>query len=223
MKIHLLTLIAAVALPIVAKAQNESFTYNIPATSLSTVLNDSFNLNAFDPSLGTLTGVTITLDLQATASPQVINTSGGAGSFTVSSYFPTTLTGPHGSSVSATTASGLLSGTANTGVFSITPVPGSEVDQSVDTVVPTGNLSSYEGTNPLTFTLVAPSGAGFTTSGTETTGTATLAYGGGGSIDGGTATVDYTYTVAAPEPSSWVLGFIAIGTLFFLRRRVTRV
>lgn len=219
-KLLLLTLIATVALPVIAKADDETFTYNLPTTSLDTVLDDSFDLSAFNPILGTLTGVKLTLQLAGTAIPQVLNFSGGAGSFSVSSYFPTTLTGPDGTTVSATTSSGLLSGVVDTGAFSFTPAPGPEVDQTVDSVVPGANFSSYEGAGTLAFELVAPSGAGFTTSGTETSGSAVLAYGGGGSL-GAIVSVDYTFTdtVATPEPSAWALGLIVVSLFGILRMR----
>ncbi len=220
-KLRVLSLIATLALPIIANAEDESFTFNIPNTTLSSVLNDSFNLSAFDPSLGTLTGVALTLNLAATASPTVLNFSGGAASFTVSTVFPTTLTGPDGTSISATTASGSLSGAVNPVQFSLTTVSGLEVDQSVSASAPAPHFASYEGTTPLAFNLVAPSGAGFSTSGVETSGTATLDFGGNGSV-GGSVSVDYTYTAAVPEPSSWALGLIAIGGLFYLRRRALR-
>jgi hypothetical protein len=202
-------------------ARSQAHTSDIPATSLSSGnLNDSFSLSAFDPSLGTLTGVTITLNLDAVATPEIFNVTGGAGSETVSTSFATTLTGPDGTLVSATTASGPVTGAANTTALSITPLPSTAVTQTVSASA--SNLSSYEGTGSLTFDLIAPASPGFTDSGTQLTGPATLAAGGTGSIYGdSTATVSYTFE-AALEPSSWALGLIALGGMFVLRRRALR-
>ncbi len=217
--IYILTAIAALTLPLSLKAQVESFSYTISSSTLTD--SDSFSLAAFNPDMGTLTGVTLTLNLDSTATVEGINVSGGAASFTGSVTFGTTLTGPDGTTLTATTVSGVLSGTAETGALSITPLSGPEVEQTVSASVPLGNLSSYVGTTPVNFTLLAPSGAGFTSSGSQLSGSGLFAIGGTGAVNGGSVTVDYTYS--APEPSTWALLFGGLGLLAFWRSKTRRI
>jgi hypothetical protein len=204
-----------------AFANTESFSFDLSQTALtaSSAVNDSFTLGAFDPSLGTLTGVTLVMDLTTTASPQVINLSGGPGTYanTTTSFF-STFTGPDGTAASYKAVSLIDAGSVSGAQLTTTTLTGTPVDSSTSTSVIPANFSSYEGTNPLSFTLVAPGTSQFTSGGTATSGV--LAFGGSGSV-GGTAFVEYTFA-ATPEPSTWALGIICMVLFVSLRFCVRR-
>lgn len=206
-----------------AFADTESFSFNLAQTALtsSSTLNDSFTLGAFDPSLGTLTGVELVLNLTTTASPQIINLGGGAASYTnTTTSFFTTFSGPDSSAVSLKSISATDAGSLNTPAFTITTLTGTPVSSSANTSVVAANFGAYKGTTPLSFTLVAPGQTQFSSGGTVTSGS--LAFGGSGSV-GGTALVEYTFA-ATPEPSAWALGVICVALFaslrFCLRRTV---
>ena len=206
------SMVAISALVSHASADTESFTYTQPQTDLgSTALNANFTLTAFDPSLGTLTGVSLTFLLDGTASPQILNLAGGAASYSnVKTSFNTAVTAPDGAILSLNTSSLLLSGSLNTPQFTVTTLASSPVSSGVLLNINSGHLASYEGTTPLTFSIVAPVSPGFTSQGTQTAGT--LGFGGTGSVSG-TVTVEYIYTAAVPEPSTWVLMLAGLGVL----------
>jgi len=193
-----------------ASAATETFQLTSPPINN---LNGGFTFTGFNTNLGALTGITLNLDVSASANVEVLNLGSSPGSFTnAGASFSYSLTGPDGSAlltavpVSATVASG----TVNPG---ITSFPANTVNSPIDTTISSG-FSSYEEANPQ-FTLSAPAG---TYSGT--TGDSNLLFSGNASATP-TGTISYTYN-AVPEPSAWALALVCTGVFAFLRFRTRR-
>jgi hypothetical protein len=193
-------------------SQADSVTY------ISTVVPDQsipfsvpLTLPLFNPSLGTLTGVTLSVDATITADIQVVNINTSPMAFTnATASVPVTATGPGGATATVTAMAVVPSGTAAPGLNDFPGVAGST--SGVNPVSP-ADFSLYIGTGTFTGTLsvVAPTGtfSGSGPPGLFFGGTATA----GGSID-----VTYTFTPAVPEPSSMALLGIGMVSLLSWRR-----
>ena len=105
-----------------ASADTEVFTYDIPTTAVS--FSDPFTLTGFETSLGTLTGITISLTTSVTAEVKVSNLDSFDNTFT-SAYasVPVEVTGPGSTTVTSTATTTPFNGTAVPGVIS-TPAKG---------------------------------------------------------------------------------------------------
>jgi len=207
-----------------ANASTETFSATVPSHSVT--FSTPFNLALFDPSLGTLTGVTLTFAYSITPTLKVQNTDGTPGdpaeSFT--GGFATAhlqLTGPDGTTADHVDGATGLSGTVADGSGVQSFPGGTETGNSTTTVLPS-NFASYTGAGSFgTFTAKANGisaggdGGGFN-GGTD------LFYNGSATA-GGTASVTYTYTPASsstPEPGTWAMMVAGASTgLVALRRR----
>jgi hypothetical protein len=193
-----------------ARAAMISYSHTTPSQSVP--LTDTFLLNGFDPSLGTLTGVTLELDTNATAEVDVVNLSPDPGAFTnATASIPVTITGPASTSVTDTLMAGPISGTT-TNNPGVTPCPGLPALDSNSTSVPSIDWSLYIGVGP-----IVPVTASSTT-GTYSGSTASPnVLFGGSAVAGAVTTVTYTYTPTVPEPAS--IGLIALAFPLLAARR----
>jgi len=211
-------LLAAFAALILTKgvlpADTESFLYILPSTSTGTTT--AFTLPGFNPSLGTLTGVTLTLDLSTISAPFVYNPDGSSASFTNASVsFTTTVNAPDGADISILSQSNNYSGTAIPGGNLLSPAT-TKILSGTDDVSPS-NFSLYTSSSPLDFTVGA-----LTQTSAGTSSDVHLLFGGSSSLSGD-FTVEYDYTPsteAVPEPSTYALLLAGMtGLVFFARRR----
>ncbi len=190
---------------------SETFTHTIAATPIP--FTTAFTLMSFDSTLGTLTGVTITLTDNTSPVLMVANISSDSESFTDGSVSIPFTVSVDGLSLAATATGSVASGIANPGMnyYSVAPFSG-----STSTNVSSANFAYFEapGGTPLSFT--AATGRG-TYSGT---GAAALLFGGDGST-GGTTTVVYSYaSTLTPEPALFgSLGFGLLGLVLVARKR----
>jgi hypothetical protein len=184
---------------------------NVQSTQTAN-FSDSFALPLFNPSLGTLTSVQLTLTSTLSPVAQVFHiTSTLSDSFSNATTLETiNFTGPDGTVVPVSASSGSFNGTGlGSGVSSY---PGPVATGVTNTVsVPSANYPSYEGVGNATFTFAS---APFLSSGSSSP-EAVFFFGGAGSADGD-ATVTYTYT-PTPEPAS--LGLLTAAGLLAVRRR----
>lgn len=203
-----------------ASAQASVISYSHITPSQSVPLTDNFLLQGFDPSLGTLTGVTLTLDTSATAEVDVLNISDiepspGPGTplpFTdATASIPVTATGPGPTSVTDTLTAGPVNGTATLFYPAVNQYPGLPALDSNSTIVAPADFAPYIGVG-----LIVPVTAS-STSGTYggSTNSAYVLFG-GSAVAEATTTVTYTYN-EVPEPAS--LGLIIAGLPLLAARR----
>ncbi len=215
MKRFMAGIIAVLSLVAAASADTISYDVDFGPTSVGATSYDIY-LNQFNPSLGTLTGVTLTLD--ATASAGTIswdNEAGVSSNVTLGIGATVTAVGPDALTLIAVPLQkGTSTVTADTDdvadfigtdAFSVTGGTGSDSD----TAYPTSPFAAYLGTG--TFSVNVSSAV-------ETYLSTT---GGFGPIDSssgsfsGTVTVTYEYII--PEPAT--MSLLGLGGLALLRRR----
>jgi hypothetical protein len=199
-----------------AQAASISFSETIDSQPLS--YSTDFELQKFDASLGTLTGITITLDAVGTGTLDVINLTDSELSFSDGTAdLPIAVLAPGNVALSTTLVATPVSGVAAAGIeitpgffFSKTSFTDVDTTLSASTAVDASAFGDYIGTDKATLTLV---GGPISVTGTGPTG---LFFGGSG-VAGGTVTVTYTYTsVVVPEPRSATmlsLGILVAGGL----------
>ncbi|PPQ27066.1 choice-of-anchor E domain-containing protein [Rhodopila globiformis] len=210
-------LIAMTALAAVAAnpafAATESFSHTTPIQTVP--FTDNFTLTAFDTSLGTLTGIEITLTTNSTAIVDVLNNTGAAQSFTdATSSVPVTATGPAGVIMSQSLVAGPFNGNAAPGTD---PFPGNAANATSSVSVAAADFATYEATTSgvsLDFSVATGNGSYH---GTAISG---VFFGGSANV-GGTTTITYTYTPSTPMPEPMNLMILGAGMagLGFVRRR----
>lgn len=213
-----------------AKGQMVTYNGSISPTTLGGSLTTT--LPEFNSSLGTLTGVQVTLDLTATPYAQVINFSDSpitfdSGSYTSETFGPSTPEGNWTVSyfsdswqlTAPTVTTGDISGSGQSvSPFQILTFIGG-TSASADLTSASGlDFSDYTGAGTLVFGITGPgyfSGGGAFYNGGN-------GLGGGGADLTGTASVTYDYVAPVPEPTT--IAFVATGlmaaTLLIRRRRI---
>jgi hypothetical protein len=208
---------AFIVAPTAALANVETFSEAIPTSTVPFTFD--FTLPAFDTSLGTLTGVTLTIDNTTVADIEVINLNGTPQPFTGAfATIPLTLTGPDGLNVTSTVTAGPISGVATQSFPSINQFPGNSGSSSASVALPNSEFAFFE--NP-------PAGTDLSFSAASLSGT----FGGsggqgvlfGGTADvGGTAQVTYTFAALVPEPATWAMMLIGFGGMGGVLRSARR-
>lgn len=188
----------------------DSATVTGEAIPFSTVLA----VQQFNPSLGTLTGVQLSVDATVTGSVAVTNISSGALTFTNAFIsVPLTSTGPDGTIASTVTMAIDAAGTAAANTTTTFPVTASSQGFANATT-----FSAYEGTGTFNATLAATS---LSFGGTPGPGGQNNLFFGGAATAGGFVDVTYTYTPGTPvvpEPASMALLGIGMVSLLSWRR-----
>ncbi len=208
--------IVGLSLTVSARADMVTYSFTVPETSVP--FSTTQPLQLFNTNLGTLTGVTITIDTSATASIVVYNFSGASQTFTnASADIPVEGTGPAGANLTAEPTAYLASGTIGSGVGPYT-YSGLTSTASSSVMVPSGSFAAYEGPGTFfaDFTLAAPTG---TFSGSSAPGVAFT----GIAKAGGTLSVTYSYN-SVPEPASMTIlasGLVLGGISRFRKGRRT--
>ena len=195
-----------------AHAQS-TITYSAATTVSGAAQTDAFTLTGFDPTLGTLTGVSFGFTGTGTAGLGVLDfnfASTTPQGFTGSSSYTPTLTGPDATVVSL----GVINSGTLTG-FTQPPANPTNVAGATTNVNVSGAASSfavYQTASPLAFTLNIPP---FNSGGSQTSGSDPIGFGAADDLTTGTSSVTYTYTPnasAAPEPSQLAgLSLTALG------------
>lgn len=182
-----------------ARAATETFQVAIP--TMTTDFTTTVSLPGFNPALGSLTAVSLSLEAVGSQSGSVKNNASGSETFTPFASSLITATGPNSSTNTATLSSSqtfTLASGASTTYGPFTPASNTASNVSTTGYTSAGNISV-----------------------TVSTSTSQGVSGGGGNIvfslmttAGGSADVTYTYTPATtgvPEPSSCALA--ALGGL----------
>ena len=191
-----------------SESLNETFSHSTPQQGIP--FTDNFALPSFDMSLGTLTGVTISLANTTVGNVIVYNISAAPQSFTNATASIPELLNSVGGTLTSAAIAGPLSGTAVPGVNSYAGLAGTS-----SATLNVNNLASFTrgGVVPLQFSLV--SGIASFAGDTSAPG-GTLFFGGDATV-GSVTTILYGYespSGAAPEPGTWSL--IASSSLVIL-------
>jgi hypothetical protein len=203
-------LMAALAGPAAAAVETFSVDYGSAETPLATGTGENLSIDKFDPSLGVLTGVNITLYSYDTASAEVYNFAGIRASYAgATATVPITVTALGGTASTASATAGLFAG-VSTGrgmiVAGSSPVIALRSASQVDA----GDFGFYEGVGVVPFTVSVES-----TAGSYSGSSGAMLFFGGNGFSRGTVEIDYTYT-ATPEPGT--MAAISYCGLGFARR-----
>lgn len=211
-----------------ADAATVSFSYSFASSSAPSV-TDNFGLQLFNPNLGTLTGVDITLSATITGQVSIQNFTGSAQNFTnASSSVPVTVTGPAGTIITSTASAFVASGTVATTGTASSPGPainflGVPATQSSTVHVAASNLSAYVGTGTTVGTFSVLQSIGTFSGSASSFPFPNEVFFGGGATASGTVGVTYTYDVATtPLPAGLPLfagGLALVGLLGWRRMR----
>jgi hypothetical protein len=188
-----------------------SFSAALPSANVA--FSTPFTLSQFDPSLGTLTGATITYSSVINPTATVIDVTGAGGTYAnATSKMTINFTGPDGYDASGSATAGPFSGTVavSSSAPTFTNIPGTPGSSLATDTILAADFGDFTGAGTDSFTFAS----GPQTSG-GSPGGANIFFGGGGSASG-EATIAYTYT-AVPEPASF--SAIGLGSFMLLRRR----
>jgi len=182
---------------------SETFTHDTLTTVVGGGFTDSFTLTSFNPSLGTLEGVTIQLTTVSTGLEEVINFTGSPNPYTgATSSVPLTITGPAGITISTTATAGPFAGTTGSGLGPYVN-PGTPTTSSASANVAPGLFSEFETVHPVDLSVtVAAEDGHYSGSGSN------IVFGGDSEVSGVTS-VTYTYEALTPEPA--LLGVLSLG------------
>jgi hypothetical protein len=122
-----------------------SFTDTLPTQSGD--FSQNFTLSQFDPSLGTLTGATITYDAITTPEVGILDLSGAGGSYTnAQTKVTANFTGPDGNDAAVSATAGPFSGTvAPSTPLSTTYTSGTATPSTTTDTVTAGDLGDFVG------------------------------------------------------------------------------
>jgi hypothetical protein len=189
----------ALAQPASAGLVTQTDNYSSPLASFSAPLT----FTKFNTQLGTLTGISITLNLTGTVTSQVHSTSSQAQTFTgASSTSTVTATGPDLTVISASLLTTPATGTIGANSTMTIGTDGGTVGSS--STLASYNFSPYESIGAGNFVINA---VGHMTNGGSTNSSNVSIF--GNSTVGGSLTLSYTYTPAVPAPAS--LGMVILG------------
>ena len=202
----------------IAQAASITFTAIVPEQVTDFTANTM--LSQFDPALGKLTAVSLSIATNGNISGSVQNTSAVAQNFTVTETVVLALTSTNSDIMGLANFSNLTRTLTDMGSHTGLPAgamaPFGPFTPTSSATISASSLTPFIGTGTIPFTL--------------TTMTSTVVSGGGGTITdsitataAATETVVYTYT--APEPASLILGVTSIagcGSILVLRRKAAR-
>ena len=199
-----------------AQAATETFTHDIAQTA--TPFTDTFTLPAFDPALGTLTGVEVSRDWSGAAGVSIYNATGVTQTFTNATAsnpvsVSITLSGLTWTGTDTLTAA-VASGTLAPGVNNFPGLP--FTSSTLGNPIPPLSLADFEGA-ALTIPFVVTGGTG-SYSGTSVPGV----YFGGSATVGGAVDIEYTYSKTVPEPATWAMMGLGFAGLAFAGYRTRR-
>jgi hypothetical protein len=206
---------ALIALSHSAFADTETFSLAVPSAAAGS--SSAFTLSGFDPSLGTLTGITVELTANSIPTVTAYNVGSSAGSFTNDFIsYDLTLDGPDSSAaalIAAPVSYTVASGSLDPATSGFTSVSYSDFAHAISTSasIDPSAFSSYEVAAPVDFSLGIPTlnKGGMPSS-------PSIFAGGTGEFSDANVTVEYTYD-AVPEPSSTSLIALAGAALAFAR------
>lgn len=217
-------MVAALAIGVcVVTASADTVSYN---TSISASSSLAPSLQKFNPALGTLTGVSVSLNVAVTPIAEVLNfgspaafteawvgtNPGSAPNPTAGPDVPFTITDPYNgaNTVSTDYSYNVGAGIANFGLNTFAdPIPVSLA--TLISTVPSASFSNYTGAGTYSLAYTTSTIASSQGSGTS------LSFGGDRSL-AGSATVTYTYAAAVPLPTSVMGGLVLIGAVLSARK-----
>ncbi len=174
----------------------------------------SLSLNSFNPALGTLTDISLTVVTNLTPEVQILNLTSSTVSFSDAQSSGTfNLNGPGSTVVTASASTGPMSGTAPGPQFTISTFAGTIATQTQTIDLASTIWAQYLSTSPLSFqAFFGP----FTSSSPD----GVYAVGGDALVNGN-VTIDYTYTEVSSTPLPATLLLLGPGLvgLASIRRR----
>jgi hypothetical protein len=216
---RLSTLAAIAAFTVASSAFAGTISYTHTTADASAPFTDSFSLQKFDTTLGTLDSIIITLSYSTTGEVDVFNSTSQARLFTAgTSTVPLTLSGPAALTIATNAVAGPISGSAAPGFNSFTGITGSG---SPSVNVASSDFSFFEGSG-VTFASFSLVGGNGSFSGTAIPGV----FFSGSAVAGGNTTITYNYSTPSttPEPATMTLfGSALLGIGFFARKRSKKV
>jgi len=193
-----------------APAFADSITYSASFGPTTTNFSTPIMLPQFNPSMGTLTSITFTLDGQTIGSATVTNNSGATGDYLVAIFTDLTLLDPSNNTLASISPSFIQKLTIADGASGT--ASGTSLS-STDSATITSGFSPYVGSGDVTLTVT---GVGFAAANGPTPYSVNSTTSGQGTIS-----VTYNSTSVVPEPATLALfgsGLLALGLLYQRRR-----
>jgi hypothetical protein len=207
---------AGATMPTGAAVESFSVDYGSPASTLADGDSENLALSDFDPSLGILTGVTISLASNDYIKSEVINVTSSSQNYSdATATLPVTVTALGGLTTTANGVAGPFSGSVPGSLGAIAIVSAGTISETVNTSasVAPGDFVLYEGAAQTFDVNVLVSDGIYSGS---SAGDSVAFFGSGSSY--GTVGVTYDYS-PIPEPGTLVAG---LGALGYCGLRITR-